>query len=497
MKRRIILLILAFILLGGVGVFLYQKFAMQKKERKILYWTDPMIPGYKSDKPGKSPMGMEMIPVYEDSLASLDTTRGTSNEKNEIDYYTCTMHPSVHEKQPGKCPICSMDLVPVMKKPAVKESEKKVDLTFVVSPVKQQLIGVKFSTAEVLPLQKTIRAVGRIEYNERKVAVMNLKISGWIQNLYVDYTGQFVRKGQPLFDIYSPELVSTQEEYLLALKAVIDQKMMSKPDTLGASISTESKSTSNPGVLVNPAEVLKTARQRLLLWDITEEQIAELEKRGKSDTYLTIYSPISGYVINKTALKGMHVEPGMELYKIADLSTVWLYADVYEYELPYVKVGQEAEVKLAYYPSQLFKGRITYVFPYLNPNTRTARVRIEFPNREGKLKPEMYADAEIRVNLGKKLAIPESAVLDTGVRQIVFVDKGDGLFEVRFVKLGARAEGLYEIKEGLKTGERVVSYANFLIDAESKVQGVLQRIEMIGGEETMKGQQPTMNREEK
>ncbi len=475
MKQKIIFLIVAFILLGGAGVFFYQKFAPQKKERKVLYWTDPMIPGYKSDKPGKSPMGMELTPVYEgDSLglksAAVDREVHEGHEhENEIDYYTCTMHPSVHEAHPGKCPICSMDLVPVMKKAALKESERKVDLTFAVSPVKQQLIGVKFSAAEVLPLQKTIRAVGRVYYDERKVAVVNLKISGWIQNLYADYTGQFVKKGQPLFDIYSPELVSTQEEYLLAFKAINEQK-------LGPSASADSQSISNPNLLVNAAEVLRNVRQRLLLWDITEEQIAELEKRGKPDTYLTIHSPISGYVINKVALKGMRVEPGMELYKIVDLSTVWVYADVYEYELPYIKVGQQAEVKLTYYPSEVFKGRITYIFPYLNQNTRTARVRIEFPNRDGKLKPEMYADVEIRVNLGKKLAIPESSVLNTGVRQIVFVDKGEGLFEVRFVKLGARAAGFYEIKEGLKAGERVVSYANFLIDAESKVQGVLQRI---------------------
>jgi Cu(I)/Ag(I) efflux system membrane fusion protein len=280
-----------------------------------------------------------------------------------------------------------------------------------------------------------------------------------------------VRKGQPLFTIYSPELVSTQEEYLQALRALHNAPVA----TAGTDHRQQLAGTT--AVYLNPQEVLQTARQRLLLWDITEEQIAELEQRGKPETYLTIYSPINGHVIEKMALKGMRVESGMELYKIADLSTVWVYADVYEYELPHVKLGQKAEITLSYLPGEKFGGKITYIFPYLNMNTRTARVRIELPNRDGKLKPEMYANVEIHVDLGNKLAIPENAVLNTGTRQIVFVDKGNGLFEARFVKLGARAEGLYEIKEGLAEGERVVSYANFLIDAESKVQGVLQRLE--------------------
>jgi Cu(I)/Ag(I) efflux system membrane fusion protein len=362
-----------------------------------------------------------------------------------------------------------MDLVPVMKKP--QASTEQVDLSFSVSPVKQQLIGVKFSEVEMMPLQKTIRAVGRVDYDERKVAVVNLKISGWIKDLLVDYTGQLVRKGQPLFTIYSPELVSTQEEYLQALRA-----LQNTPAAVANADNRQQPSGIAP-VYINPQEVLNTARQRLLLWDITEDQIAELEKRGKPETYLTLHSPINGHVIMKMALKGMHVDPGMELYKIADLSTVWVYADVYEYELPFVKIGQNATITLSYLPGETFEGRITYVFPYLNINTRTARVRIELPNREGKLRPEMYAEVEIFVDLGNKLAIPQSAVLNTGVRQIVFVDQGDGIFEVRFVQLGARAKGLYEITEGLKAGERVVSYANFLIDAESKVQGVLQRLE--------------------
>jgi len=384
------------------------------------------------------------------------TAQSAAPQENEIDYYTCAMHPSVKEPQPGRCPICGMDLTPVYKK--AKPTEHEVDATFSVSPVQQQLIGVRFSTVSFRDLNKTIYAVGRIDYDERKFVVVNLRIHGWIQDLYVDYTGKYVQKGQPLFTIYSPDLVSAQEEYLLA-------KLSSESTTRTISTGAEKNS------------LLETARTRLRLWEITDEQIEQLEKRGKAETYMTIESPISGYVIDKMALKGMKVEPGMDIYKIADLSTVWVYADIYEYELPYVKLGQNAVVKLSSYSGEELHGRITYIFPYLNHETRTVRVRIEFPNPHGKLKPEMYADVEIAVPLGKKLSIPKEAVLNTGKRQIVFVDRGNGLFEARFIELGARSDEWYEVKSGLHEGERVVSYANFLIDSESKIQGVLQRLE--------------------
>lgn len=465
MKKKLIITLTSIVILGIAGVILYPKFFPGQKELKVLYWTDPMIPGYKSPTPGKSPMGMELVPVYEDDTtkAMKPTTDVGASAEGEIDYYTCTMHPSIKETKPGRCPICSMDLTPVYKKG--KASKEKVDLTFSVSPVKQQLIGVKFTTVEYRQLEKIIHAVGRVDYDERKLAVVNLRISGWIQDLYADFTGKYVKKGEPLFTLYSPDLVSAQQEYLLA-------RQSQQPE----SVWTVESNQEGKGLI-------ETARERLRLFGITDEQIDKLEKRDKPETYLTISSPISGNVVEKMALKGMRVEPGMTLYKIADLSNVWVYADVYEYELSYVKTGQEARTTLSSFPGEVFKGRITYIFPYLNPNTRTAKVRIEIPNPLGKLKPEMYGNVELRIHLGKKLTIPESAVLQTGVRQIVFVDKGDGLFEVRFIKLGARTEELYEVKEGLDEGERVVSSANFLIDAESRVQGVLQRMEMATGGE--------------
>lgn len=371
-------------------------------------------------------------------------------EQAEIDYYTCTMHPSVRELNPGKCPICGMELIPVFKKGS--QTQEQFDLTFTVAPAKQQLIGVKFDVAEVRELHKLIYAVGKVDYDERKLAVVNMRIGGWIQKLYIDFTGKFVKKGEPLFSLYSPELVSAQREYLLAQQA-------STNDEFG------------------DTGLLETARERLRLWGITDEQIRQLETRGEPDMSLTIVSPISGHVIEKMALKGMRVEPGMDLYKIADLSTVWIHADVYEYELSLVKTGQEATITLSANRDETFKGRVTYIYPTLNPETRTARIRVQLPNPHNKLKPEMYANTELHINIGKRLSIPESAVLHSGTREIVFVDKGEGVFEVRFVHLGSRAEGYHEVTDGLTEGERIVTSANFLIDAESKIQGVLQRLE--------------------
>ncbi|MBI4548400.1 MAG: efflux RND transporter periplasmic adaptor subunit [Ignavibacteriae bacterium] len=470
MNKKLIIILSSIVILGIGGVVLYPKLFPTKQERKVLYWTDPMIPGYKSPTPGKSPMGMEMIPVYEDdTLAQRIEQHEEPTAGDEIDYYTCTMHPSVKERNPGRCPICNMDLTPVMKK--AKAAKEKVDLTFSVSPTKQQLIGVKFAEVKKLPLDKVIRAVGRVDYDERKVAVVNLRISGWIQDLFADYTGKFVQKGQPLFKIYSPELVSAQQEYLLALQ-------------------TQQETTWTVETTQEGKTLLETVRERLRLFGITDEQISAIEKRRKPETYLTIYSPLSGNIVEKMVLEGMRVEPGMTLYKIADLSTIWVYADVYEYELPYVKTGQEAVVTLSSYPNEIFKGRIMYIYPFLTVNTRTVKVRIEIPNPHGKLKPEMYGNVELHIRMGNRLVVPQSAVLNTGERQIVFIDKGDGLFEVRFVKLGTRSEDMYEVIDGLETGERVVSSANFLIDAESKVQGVLQRLE--APESTTSKQMPRM-----
>src|SRR5262245_40476858 len=332
------------------------------------------------------------------------------------------------------------------------------------SPAQQQLIGVTYGTVEKRPLTKVIRTVGRVEYNERKLAEVTLKIMGWIQDLYADYTGKLVKKGEPLFTLYSPDLVTAQEEYLLARRT---QEQLEDSDVPGARASAQS--------------LVRASRQRLLLWDLAPTQIRALEEAGKPQLYQTIYSPLSGFIIEKTAYQGHRVESGMTLYKIANLSTVWVEADIYEYELPYVHVRQEAKVSLSYYPGEVLTATVTYLYPYLDEKTRTGKVRFELANTpDWKLKPAMYATTELEVNLGEKLVVPEPAILDSGVRQIVFVDKGQGRFAPQEVQLGDRVDHYVEVRGGLTAGERVVTSGNFLIDSESKLQAAESTMGMMG-----------------
>ncbi len=336
--------------------------------------------------------------------------------------------------------------------------------TVQITPERQQLIGVKFGTVEMKPLERVIRTVGRVDYDEKRIVTVSPKIGGWVEDLYVDFTGRFVKQGDPLLTIYSPELVSTQEEYLLALRA---KKSLTKSPF--------------PEVAGSGESLAESAKRRLKLWDISDDQIKALEEGGQAKKTLTLYSPFSGFVLEKSAYKGMNVMPGMALYKLADLSVVWLYADIYEYELPFIRLGQQASIQLSYTPGETLTGKAIYIYPSLNPETRTAKVRFEIPNSHGRLKPEMYANVEIKVRLGQKLAVPEGAIIDTGLRQLAIIDKGNGYFEPREVKVGSKVEGYYEVIKGLKAGERVVTSANFLIDSESKLK------EAVGGMAGMPG----------
>jgi Cu(I)/Ag(I) efflux system membrane fusion protein len=239
--------------------------------------------------------------------------------------------------------------------------------------------------------------------------------------------------------------------------------------------------SSFPEVAGSGDSLAESARRRLRLWDITDEEIKNLEETGKAKKTITLYAPFSGFVLEKSAYKGMNVMPGVALYRLADLSVLWLYADIYEYELPFIRLGQQASIQLSYTPGQTFTGRAIYIYPSLNPETRTAKVRFEIPNAHERLKPEMYANVEIKVPLGQKLAVPEGAIIDTGVRQMAILDKGNGYFEPRKVKVGSKVEGYYEVIEGLKAGERVVTSANFLIDSESQLK------EAVGGMAGMPG----------
>src|SRR5688572_10390760 len=321
-----------------------------------------------------------------------------------------------------------------------------------ISPEKQQLTGVRIATVERRPMVRTVRTVGTITYDETKVTHVHSKIEGWIDRLYVNYTGQLVEKGQPLFTVYSPDLLATQQEYLLAVK-----------------VRERFSASSIPEVRSGGESLVEASKRRLALWDISEKQIRELEEKGEAQRTLTLYAPHSGFVIKKEANQGMRIMPDKELYTIADLSTVWVNVDIYENEIPFIRPGQTATVHLSYDPSSTIKGKVSFVYPYVDEKTRTAKARLDVPNPGFKLKPDMYVNAEIKIDGGRHLAVPEEAVLDSGMRKIVFIDKGNGHFEPKEVKLGTKLDGFYQVVSGLNEGEKIAASSAFLLDSESRL----------------------------
>ena len=384
------------------------------KERKILHWRAPMDPNYISDMPGVSPMGMDLIPVYEDEVMG-----GGAGVK--------------------------------------------------IDPATVQNIGVKTTVVKRQSLARTVRTVGRVDYDETRMTDVNTKIDGWVEKLFVDYTGQSVKKGERLLEIYSPELVAAQEEYLTALDY---------SRRLAKSAAAE--------IAEGGQDLLHSAKQRLLYWDIRQDQIAELELSRKVKRTMTIHSPQEGVVVHKAVFDGAHIKAGEHLYRIADLSRVWIYADIYEYELPWIKEGQEAEVELAYEPGRTFRGKVTYIYPFLESKTRTVKVRMVFPNPDMSLKPGMYANVKIKPLVSRDaLVVPAQAVIRSGERNLVILDLGEGRFLPREIVLGAEAESVHEVINGLKEGERIVTSAQFLIDSESNLNAALSAM----SEEKPEGQE--------
>ncbi len=334
-----------------------------------------------------------------------------------------------------------------------------------ISRAKRQLINVRITTARIVPLVKTVRTVGVVTYDEDRLATVNTKVAGWIDKLYVDYTGMYVRKGQPLAKIYSPELYATQQEYLNVLKWA------------GNGGNRKGNATGGPmginRMLASDADsMVAAARQRLELYDIPESEIKRIEATGRPIRDLTIYSPVSGYVVQKDAVAGLKAEPGQTLFNVADLSRVWILADIYEDDLSLVGTGQWADITLGAFPGRVFRARIDYVYPALSGQTRTAKVRFSMPNPGMRLKPQMYSDVLIKCDLGRRLAVPASAVIDTGLRQIVYLERGDGNFEPRQITTGVKTDTMVEVLSGLKPGDRVASAGTFLIDSESRLEGV-------------------------
>lgn len=319
-----------------------------------------------------------------------------------------------------------------------------------------QSIGVKFEEAKYRLMEQNIRTVGRVEINERLIAQVNIKIEGWIEQLFVNTTGEHVKKGQILFTLYSPELVATQQEYLLALQSA---------KTLGNS--------EFPEVAKGANSLLDMARRRLGLWDIETYHLRDLERTGDVLKTLPIHAPLTGTVITKTALAGMHVNPGDQLYTIADLSRVWVLADIYEYELPLIKPGQTASVSLSYAPKNQYQSRIDFIYPTVDPETRTAKVRFELDNPAEIFKPGMFANVALAIPMGTRLVVSKNAVLESGERQIIFIHLGGGKLEWRSVKTGQRSGDWIEIMEGLNEGEHIVTSANFLLDSESQLKNAV------------------------
>jgi Cu(I)/Ag(I) efflux system membrane fusion protein len=365
----------------------------------------------------------------------------------DISHWTCPMHPSVRQTGPGKCPICGMDLVPVRRN-AQGFGE------ILLGDSSRELGGITTGVVEVRSLGSEIRAVGRVTFDTTRFEDVTVKYAGYIGRLYVEATGEPVRRGQTLFTLYSPELYAAQQEYLAALesqRAALDTAAPDRADYL-----------------------VRAARQKLHLWDLSDAQIRELETTRKPVEQIAVPSPASGYVVEKDVVEGAAVQPGMRLYRLAGLDRVWVEAEVYESELPKVRTGQPAVVTLAYLPGEELRGRVSLIYPQIDPESRTGRVRLSIPNRIGSggpmLKPDMYADVVLQAQQRDALMVPEDAVLYTGPRRIVFVDLGGGRFEPREVRLGAKNEGSFEVLAGLQAGDVVVTSGNFLLDAEARLQ---------------------------
>jgi Cu(I)/Ag(I) efflux system membrane fusion protein len=362
----------------------------------------------------------------------------------EVDHYTCSMHPSVKQTAPGKCPICGMDLIPVAK-------EQQQEGVVTIDAARRQLIGVRTEAVVLAPMRKDVRVVGHVTYDESSLVDVNLKVHGWITKLYVSQTGQRVTKGQTLLSLYSPEFYSAEQDFILA--------------TQGAGPSSLSS-----GGGPNRVETMEhAARQRMHLLGLEDTQIDTLAKKGTPSESIPIAAPASGFVIEKNVVEGASVDAGMRLYRIAALTKVWIEAQVYEGDLANVHAGEEASVTLDYLPGRTYDAKVAYVYPYLDPQTRTARVRLELANKDLDLRPGMYASVSLGADLGLRVQVPSAAVVYTGPRRLVFVDLGLGRFGPEEVSVGAESTGMYEVLSGLQPGDQVATSGVFLIAAEARI----------------------------
>lgn len=408
--------------------------------RKILYWHDPMHPSYRSDKPGIAPdCGMRLEPVY------ADEGPGAAASKGDVAYYKDPARPEYRSDKPGINPETGNDLVPVY--------QTAPPGTITVSPERQQLIGVTYAVAQPVRADQTIRAVGRVAYDETRISRVNARVEGWVDRVMVNETGQQVQVGQPLLTIYSPELLASQQEYLLALR--------SRRVLAGSTV---------PGVPAQTDSLVDAARQRLALFDLSQAQIEQVARTGEAIQTVTLHSPASGVLIDRKVYPKMKIGPETELFTIADLSRVWIIADVYEYEAFHIRIGMPGNVSVPALGNVQLRGRVTQILPSVDSQTRTLQVRLEAANPGLRLRPEMFVEANFPLNRSAAVAVPSSAVMDTGIRKTVYIAREGGVIEPRAVETGARFGEMVEIVKGLAAGERVVASGNFLIDSESQMK---------------------------
>ena len=391
-----------------------------------------------------------------------DDGGGHSKLEHAIQLYTCSMHPFIIKDKPGTCPICAMELIkkiesaPVGGVAQTAEQKQQADMLGHVSlsPTQRVMANVATVEAKLAPLSKEINAVGIVQYDQSRQSKVTAWIAGRIDKLHVNTVGAFVSKDKPVAELYSPDLLATQQEYLLAVKS-----------------REQLKDSPIPSISQNGDGLVASAKQRLMLFGVKESQIAELEKAGKPNIRIPIYTPQSGVVIEKMVQQGQYVNVGEPLFSVADLSSVWVEMEIYENEFTNVRIGQQVEIRSQSYPGRPFAGRVAFIYPFLDPKTRTVKARVEMANPGMKLKPDMFVNAIIKVPLGSAIVVPVTAVMDTGKRQVVWVESSPGMFEPRNVQVGQQSDDRIQVLSGLETGDKVAVSGGYLIDSESQLKG--------------------------
>ena len=423
-------------------------------------WQCPMHPSIVQDHPGDCPIcGMKLVKVANAGAAGGQKSAPVTEQREQKEQWQCPMHPSIVQDHPGDCPICGMKLVKVEGTGGSAGGDAGAPAPEGLSEVtidagRQQLIGLKIAHAERGPIGGSWRTSGRVAIDETRVHHVNVKFSGFMEHVHGDFIGRLVKKGEPLFSIYSPELLAAQEEYVLALRT---RKSLGQAGGMGA----------------DGDALVAAARRKLELWDVPRSEIARIERTGETSRTITFYTPATGVLTKKDVVPGMRVNAGDMPFEIVDLSRVWVLADAYESDLRHVKVGTSAKLTLKAFPNHTFDGRVAFIDPFLDPKTRTAKVRVEVPNPAGQLKPEMFGEVVFQGRSREGVRIPTDAIIRSGTKSVVFLALGDGKFRPREVQVGEGDASFVEVVSGIEPGQGVVTRANFLIDSESRLRASL------------------------